>query len=90
MKLKKIGNNMEIISLDDFLDDGILVEKTFRKKIEKVNWDKYLKKKVLIKGCASVPIPTWAYMILTAELTKYAKQIFFGELCSAFQIFKKN
>ena len=46
-------------------------------------------KKVLIKGCAAVPIPTWAYMILTAKLTKYAKYISYGEPCSSFEIYKK-
>ena len=80
---------METIYLDDYLKDGILLEKYFREKVNTTDWEFYNNKKVLIKGCASVPIPTWAYMILTAKLTKYAKYITYGEPCSSFEIYKK-
>ena len=86
----KNGNKVEIIDLNDFLSSGILKEKDFKVKIETMNWEKYSDKKVLIKGCAAVPIPTWAYMMLTAKLTLFAKQVLYGELCSAYLIFNKN
>ena len=86
----KNGNKVEIIDLNDFLSSGILKEKNFKEKIETIDWEKYSDKKVLIKGCASVPIPTWAYMMLTAKLTLFAKQVLYGELCSAYLIFNKN
>jgi len=86
----KNGNKVEIIDLNDFLSSGILKEKDFKEKIETIDWGKYSDKKVLIKGCASVPIPTWAYMMLTAKLTLFAKQVMYGELCSAYLIFNKN
>ena len=78
---------METIHLDDFLENKILIEKKFREKIEHTNWDNYKNKKVLIKGCAQVPIPTWAYMIIATKLIKYAKNIYFGESCSAIKIY---
>ena len=31
---------MKTIALDDFLNEGILVEKKFRQKIEQINWQK--------------------------------------------------
>ena len=77
---------METIHLDDFLENQILIEKKFREKIDNTKWDNYKNKKVLIKGCAQVPIPTWAYMIITTKLIKYAKNIYFGESCSAIKI----
>ena len=86
----KTGNNIEIIDLNDFLSDGIIKEKQFKEKIKAINWDNYSNKKVLIKGCASVPIPTWAYMILTAKLTFFANKIMYGELCSAYTVFNKD
>jgi len=86
----KNGNKVEIIDLNDFLSSGILKEKKFKEKIETIDWKKYSDKKVLIKGCAAVPIPTWAYMMLTAKLTLFAKQVLYGELCSAYLIFNKN
>ena len=78
---------METIYLDDFLCDQIIKEKEFRQKVVSKNWGKYSNKKVLIKGCAKSPIPTWAYLIIATELTKHAKSIYFGESCSAIKIF---
>jgi len=41
---------MLIIQLDDFLDNGIIKEDLFRKKIDNFDWEKYQNEKVLIKG----------------------------------------
>ena len=79
---------MDTIYLDDFLCDQIIKEKEFRKKVVSENWKKYSNKKVLIKGCAKSPVPTWAYLIIATELTKHAKSIYFGESCSAIKIFQ--
>lgn len=77
---------MTTLHLDDFLDNEIIKETSFRKKIEEYDWAKFNNKKVLIKGCSTVPIPTWAYLIITAKLTKHASKIYFGEKCSAIKI----
>jgi len=81
---------MENISLDDFLSEGIIKEKKFREKINKIDWNKFADKKVIIKGCAKVTVPTWAYLIITSKLSQYADRIYFGEPCSAVEIFKKG
>ena len=81
---------METIFLNDFLDGEILREKVFREKVAKIDWSQYAYKRVLIKGCSEVPIPTWAYLILTAELAQFVKRIYFGELRSAVKIFVKD
>ena len=81
---------METIYLNDFLDDGILREKIFREKVSNIDWSQYSDKRVLIKGCSEVPIPTWAYLIITAELAQFVKRIYFGELRAAVKIFIKE
>jgi len=81
---------METIFLNDFLDGEILREKVFREKVANIDWSQYAGKRVLIKGCSEVPIPTWAYLILTAELAQFVKRIYFGELRSAVKIFVKE
>ena len=81
---------MEKIELDDFLTDGILKEKDFRVKVDKIDWSIYKNKKVLIKGCTTAPVPTWSYLIITAKLSQNAKQILFGEPCSSVKIFTKS
>ena len=81
---------METIFLNDFLDDGILKEKVFREKVATIDWSQYANKRVLIKGCSEVPIPTWAFLILTAQLAQYVERIYFGELRSAVKIFTRS
>jgi hypothetical protein len=81
---------VETIFLNDFLDDGILKEKVFREKVATIDWSQYADKRVLIKGCSEVPIPTWAFLILTAQLAQYVERIYFGELRSAVKIFTRN
>jgi hypothetical protein len=81
---------MEKISLDDFLTDGIIKEKDFREIVSLTDWSQFENKRVIIKGCSEATIPTWAYLIITANLSKYAKRIYFGEPCSAIDIYKKS
>ena len=80
---------MKTIILDDFLSEGILIEKKFRKKIDEVIWEGYENDNVLIKGCSQATIPTWAYLIITAKLVKYAKNVYYGDIKSAIKIYKK-
>ena len=77
---------MLTIQLDDFLDDGIIKEKSFKKLIKYLDWQKYKNKKVLIRGCSNAPIPTWAFLIITHRLTINNAKIYFGEKCSAIKI----
>ena len=80
---------MEKIELDDFLTDGVLKEKGFRNKIKLIDWNTYKDKKVLIKGCTSVPVPIWSYLIIATHLSHIAQEVYFGEPCSAIHIYKK-
>ena len=81
---------MENISLDDFLSEGIIKEKKFREKVNNVNWNKFADKKVIIKGCASVTVPTWAYLILASQVSQFANKIYYGEPRYAVKIFNRS
>ena len=81
---------METIHLDDFLHEGVIKEKVFREKIAQIDWTQYRGKRVLLRGCADVPVPTWAFLIITAHLAEYVERIYFGELRSAVKIFVKS
>jgi len=81
---------MDTIYLDDYMNDGIIKENDFRSKVDTIDWSLYKNKKVMIKGCTSSPVPTWSYLIITAQLALYAEQILYGEPCSAVSIFKKG
>lgn len=81
---------METIRLDDFLSDGLIREKAFREKVDNMDWSKYENKRVILKGCASVPVPTWAYLIIMSKLILHASHILYGEPCAAVKIFSKD
>ncbi len=81
---------METILLDDFIDDGIIKEKSFREKIDTMDFESFSSKKVIIKGCAGVTVPTWAYLILVANLAQVADKIYFGEPRHAVKIFNRD
>ncbi|MBC8322272.1 MAG: DUF2480 family protein [Candidatus Marinimicrobia bacterium] len=81
---------MTTISMDDFLDGGMLREESFRKQVAEIDWSQYKDDRVLVRGCAEVPVPTWAYLILTAQLAQFVDRIYFGELRSAVKIFVKD
>ena len=81
---------MDTIYLDDFLDEGILKEQSFREKVKSTDWNQYKNKRVLIKGCTDIPVPTWAYLIITAHLSQIVERIYFGELRSAVKIYVKE
>ena len=81
---------METIHLEDFLHEGVIREKKFREKVAEIDWTQYRGKRVLLRGCANVPVPTWAFLIITAHLAEYVERIYFGELRSAVKIFVKG
>lgn len=81
---------MVTIAMDDFLSDGILREDAFRAQVAEIDWSEYRDERVLIKGGAQVPVPTWAYLILTAHLTQVARQILYGEACAAVKVFNRG
>tara|TARA_B100000676_G_C17866481_1_gene726223 strand:- start:50 stop:307 length:258 start_codon:yes stop_codon:yes gene_type:complete len=81
---------METILLDDFLDNGIIKEKSFRKMVNNLDFTKFKDQKVIIKGCASVVVPTWAYLILVSRVSQVAKKIYYGEPRYAVKIFDKT
>lgn len=83
----KTVNKTTTIDITDFLEEGILKEKSFREKISSINWEQYRDQKIILKGCGHIPIPTWAYLIIATQLAPYAKRIFWGEPCSTIPIY---
>ena len=81
---------METILLDDFLDHGIIREKSFRKQVSGMDLKKFTGKKVIIKGCASVTVPTWAYLMLATQVAQVAERIYYGEPRYAVKIFARE
>ncbi len=57
--------------------------------ISEISLEKYQNKRIVVKGCGKKQIPMSAYLLLVNRLKNRAKNILFGEICSAVPLFKK-
>jgi hypothetical protein len=70
-----------LIDIKDLLYEGLILrERDIREFIKNENWENYQDKFVAITCSADAIIPMWAYMLITAALTPFAKKIVFGDL----------
>lgn len=73
-----------------FGDLEILETSLYLAAIEKINTKQFEDQRLVIKGCGEIPIPTSAFIALTAKLLPVVKSIMYGEPCSTVPIFKKK
>lgn len=66
-----------------------LENKLFSEALGKVNFEEFIDKRVVVKGCGELPIPTNAYVELTRKLLPCVKSMMFGEPCSTVPLYKK-
>ena len=74
----------------DFADGGLIREKSFTQKISALNLEDFKGEEVFIKGCAGMPIPTWAFMMVTARVAQVADLVTFGEEVSPLVVFERD
>lgn len=58
--------------------------------IGQLNFDEFIDKPVIIKGCNKKPVPQNAYVMLANKLKPVAKSIMYGEACSSVPLFKSK
>ncbi len=58
--------------------------------IEQIDPSHYMDKRVVIKGCGDIPIPTAAYVAITHRLKSVVKSLMYGEPCSTVPVYKKK
>ena len=56
------------------------------------NWDvsDLADKRVMVKGCSTIPNPNKAFVVLTDKLIPVVKSLMFGEPCSAVPVYKRR
>ncbi|MXV51688.1 DUF2480 family protein [Pedobacter sp. HMF7647] len=62
----------------------------FDRAVNELNFEDYRDQKLVVKGCGEVPVPVSAFVALTAQLSKVAKSIMYGEPCSTVPVFKRK
>jgi hypothetical protein len=65
-----------------------LEEKLFEEAMQKINWDRFSEKKVVVKGCSKVDVPLAAYLEAVRHLQPVVISLMFGEPCSTVPLFK--
>jgi hypothetical protein len=70
-----------VIDIAQWLAEGfILREKDFRAFIKEHSWEQYTNQYVAIRCSTDAIVPGWAYMLVSASLTPYAKKTVVGTI----------
>ena len=74
------NNEIVVFDIKPYLFmDLILKEKDFRASLAAIDWTQYENKMVGIFCSTDAIIPMWANMLIVANLSPYAKSVFFGD-----------
>jgi len=73
-----------------FGDENTARQQIFLQRINAINAEEFVDKKIVVKGCGDVPIGEFAYLAITKKLMPVAKSIMYGEPCSTVPIFKRK
>ncbi|MEE8577514.1 MAG: DUF2480 family protein [candidate division Zixibacteria bacterium] len=78
------------ILADDGFTEASFNEARFTEAVDRIDWKEYNLQNVLIRGCDSVIIPTWAYMVIAVRLSCHARSVRFGNEHSFITVFRKE
>ena len=60
------------------------------KELDKISFENFKGKPVVIKGCSDLPIPQAIYVEVTKRMLPYAQKISYGEPCSTVPVYSKK
>ena len=66
-----------------------LEQSLFEEAIAAINAEEYRDAKVVVKGCGTIPVPTFAYVAIMQKLLPVTSSIMYGEPCSTVPLYKK-
>jgi hypothetical protein len=72
-----------------FGDLEALEQSLLKEAIAKIDPEEYREGKVVIKGCGSIPVPTFAYVEIMQKLLPVVSSVMYGEPCSTVPLYKK-
>jgi hypothetical protein len=85
-----IASKIEPFAKKVVMGNKIELEKAiFNDVINSIDFTQFQDKSVIVKGCGNHPIPEAVFVDFTLKLQAFAKNIMFGEACSAVPLFKK-
>jgi len=70
-----------LLDISDWLFEGIILkEKDFREYVREHDWSHYTDSYVAVTCSSEAIIPSWAYLLISASLTPFAKKFVIGDL----------
>jgi hypothetical protein len=72
------------------VEGNMFRETPFRKSLNSINWTEYSDKRVLVKACAGMPIPPWAFMLVMAKLLPVVRSVAYGDDCAPVAVYKRK
>lgn len=73
-----------------FGNKSTAIEKAIEKNILSINEEKYKDKRVVVKGCGDIEIPSSAYLMISQKLIPVVKSLMYGEPCSSVPVYKQK
>ena len=81
-KINGIASEIYSGSKEEFLQKKTLAN------IQNMNTDKFINKKVIVKGCGQIQFNEELYIAITRKLRNIVSSLMFGEACSAVPVYK--
>ena len=70
-----------LLDISQWLYEGLILrEKDFRESVKQHNWEQYKNCYVALHCSSDAIIPAWAYLLISASLSTYAKKSVVGDL----------
>ena len=69
-----------LVDISQWLEDGLLREKSFRQSLKEHNWSQYKDHLVALDCSVDVILPAWATLLITTYLSPHAKTVILGSL----------
>ncbi|CAL2108146.1 conserved hypothetical protein [Tenacibaculum sp. 190524A02b] len=74
------GNRL-VFDIKEWLFEGLILrEKDFREEVKNHDWSQYQDSYIALTCSTDAIIPSWAYLLITAEMSIYAKKVIVGDL----------
>ncbi len=61
-----------------------------RLKLDRVEWNQYGDRFVLLKGCSKMDVPADVYMYSTKKLLPHVRKLMYGEACSNVPVYRRK
>ena len=74
------GKRVELDISQWLFEGSILREKDFRELVKNYDWKQYQDQYIALTNTTEAIVPAWAFMLLTIQLTPFAKKITIGNL----------